>query len=356
MSARAERESEELSAMAAAPVAPASAAAIASAPAPAPVRITLPDLDMKYNGRNGQKWVTLAQRTLKAAYLGKHLTEAPPMEDAYAMDIWDSEEALIMNWMIKNMEEEQKDDYLLVNIVRDLWKEINKSCAEVHKYFRVYDLREQERKLKQGSMSISSYSAKLKAIWRELDLLFPAGDRDHPSYIREVTYRTIQFLMGLNPEYEVLRSQLLHRERFPTLEEAISELQGAESRKTISTKGSGTTTSTTVVHLAKKEGQSNSNSSAAQTTAPQQPKASPKEGNTSDLICGYCRKPGHIKKECRKLAWKEEQVRKGTWNPGQHKKAYLASEGEETQPSGKKEEDADLQKILQMQSEVNKLL
>ena len=84
--------------------------------------------------------------------------------------------------MIKNMEEEQRDDYLLIDCVRDLWQEIKKSCAEMHSDFRVFDLREQER-IKQGSLSISSDAAKLKAIWRELDLLWPTSDKNSPSYL-----------------------------------------------------------------------------------------------------------------------------------------------------------------------------
>ena len=69
-------------------------------------RLALPDLDMKYNGLNDQKWVTLAHRSLKVTYLGEHLTEDAPSEDDPKIETWESKEALIMNWMIKNMEEE----------------------------------------------------------------------------------------------------------------------------------------------------------------------------------------------------------------------------------------------------------
>ena len=123
----------------------------------------------------------------------------------------------------------------------------------MHSDYRVYDLWEQERKLKHRSLTIASYIAKLKAIWRELDLLWPTGDKQSPSCIREVKFRTIKFLMGLNPEYENLKSQLLHRERFPTLSEAVSELQGAESRKKLNTTGETRSTPTAAVHWTKKE-------------------------------------------------------------------------------------------------------
>ena len=98
----------------------ASSSAVRVFDTPVQHRLVLPDLDMKYNGLNGQKWVTLAQRSLKAVYLGKHLTEDAPSKDDPKIEIWESEEALIMNWMIKNMEEEQRDDYLLIDCVHDL--------------------------------------------------------------------------------------------------------------------------------------------------------------------------------------------------------------------------------------------
>ncbi|XP_078441716.1 uncharacterized protein LOC144711607 [Wolffia australiana] len=324
---------------------------------PTQPRLILPDLDIKYNGINGQKWITLVQRSLKAIYLGNHLTEDPPSEDAPKLErvIWESEEAFITNWMIKNMESDQADDYLLIDCVRDLWQEIQRSCAETHSDYRVYDLREQEKALKQGSLSISSYSAKLKAIRRELDLLWPTGDKNSPSYLRETKFRTLTFLMGLNSEYENLRSQLLHRERFPTLVEAISELQGAERRKKLNSKDGVTPTPVSMAHLAKKgEPRSNVNTTATSSTNSQHQKSTPQEGTSSELTCGYCRKPGHLKRDCRKLAWKEEQIRKGTWNPGQHKKAYVASEGEEPSTARKGEDGGEIQKLIQ--SEVKKIL
>ena len=163
---------------------------------PVQKKLVLPDLDMKYNGLNGQKWVSLAQRSLKAAYLGKHLTEDAPSEDDPKIETWESEEALIMNWMIKNMEEEHRDDYLLIDCIHDLKQEIKKFCAEMHSDFQVYDLWEQERTLKQGSLTIASYSTRLKAIWRELDLLWPIGDKQSLSYVWDIKFRTLQFLMG----------------------------------------------------------------------------------------------------------------------------------------------------------------
>ena len=160
--------------------------------------------------------------------------------------------------------------------------------------------------------------------------------------------------MGLNPEYENLQSQLLYRERFPTLAEVISELTNAESRKKVSPKDGEAPTTVSVAHLAKK-GEPQSNSGQAPLQAP---KSATKEGTTSEpVVCTYCKNNGNIKKDCRKLAWKEDMIRKGLWVPRDQKKAYVAKE--EGEPSISRQEPAgkdgsEIQKFIQ--AEMNKLL
>ena len=147
---------------------------------------------------------------------------------------------------------------------------------------------------------------------------------------------------------------MLHRERFPTLAEVISELTNAESRKKVSPKDGEAPTTVSVAHLAKK-GEPRSNSGQAPL---QGPRSATKEGTTSELVvCTYCKNNGHIKKDCRKLAWKEDMIRKGLWVPRDQKKAYVAKE--EGEPSISRQEPAgkdgsEIQKFIQ--AEMNKLL
>ena len=161
--------------------------------------------------------------------------------------------------------------------------------------------------------------------------------------------------MGLNTEYENLKSQLLHRERFPILAEAIFELMGAENRKKLSSKGGETPTPVSIAHLAKK-GDARSNQSSTLPSS-QAPKPTPREGNTSDtMICSYCKNYDHLKKDCQKLAWKEEQIRKDTWISKDQKRAYVASEGGELPTYSIifcENDGSEIQKFIQ--SEMNKI-
>ena len=159
----------------------------------------------------------------------------------------------------------------------------------------------------------------------------------------ETKVRTRSFLMGLNSDYEILRAQLIHREKFPTLEEAISEATSADCRKKIKTPEG--LPSVSVAHAAKKEEPKENVHSSKHVS---------KETNgVKPVVCAYCTKPGHHIKECRKLAWKEDLKKKGLWNLGAKKKAYVASSSNQEEEASKKEE-GDIQKLIA--EEVEKVL
>ena len=103
-------------------------------------RLVIPDLDLKYNGTNGYSWMKLTERSLVVAFMGDHLIDDSIPTDKLRLKIWKAEEAYITNWMARNMEVEQKNQYYLMDIVADICKEIEKSCAEMQNDWRVYDL------------------------------------------------------------------------------------------------------------------------------------------------------------------------------------------------------------------------
>ena len=228
-----------------------------------------------------------------------------------------------------------------MDVVADIWREIRKSCAEMQNDWRVYDLLLQVKFIWQKELSVAPYASQLKAIWREIDQLWPVSIQNTQYWQRETKVRTLAFLMGLNSEYESLRAQLIHREKFPTLEEAISE---ADCRKKIKTPEG--LPSVSVAHAAKKEEPKEKVHSSKHVS---------KETNgTEPVVCAYCTKPRHHIKECRKLAWKEDLKKKGLWNPGAKKKAYVASSSNQEKEASKKEEEGDIQKLKA--EEVEKVL
>ena len=85
--------------------------------------------------------------------------------------------------------------------------------------------------LVQGDMPVAEYVEELQSTWLAIDHFQPIKNPDEwQSTLQNPMFR---FLMGLNPEYELLRNQLLNRERVPTLEEAILSVLDEEKRRKI---------------------------------------------------------------------------------------------------------------------------
>ena len=136
------------------------------------------------------------------------------------------------------------------------------------------------------------------------------------------------FLMDLNSEYENLVSQLIHREKLTNLDEAIGEIVKAESRKGVSVESShGGVSSSSATFISKTPAPSiNSNSTPRiQHQEPSMKNSTPADSYSQDketLVSYYCKKKGHTKDKCHKLAYKLLQQMQ-TQHP---KKAFVAQD------------------------------
>ena len=121
--------------------------------------------------------------------------------------------------------------------------------------------------------------------------------------------------MGLNDIYENVRSQLLHREKLPSLEEAIGAIRQPKSCLRVSSEPQGHNSDA----LLTKKPEIRATSTGNWTSRPSPPSSI--QGVEGDdykdlLFCTYCKKHHHTKENFLKLAWKNQ-------NTG--KKAYATS-------------------------------
>ena len=130
--------------------------------------------------------------------------------------------------------------------------------------------------------------------------------------------------MGLNEAYESVRSQLLHREKLPSLEEAIGAVRQVESRFRVSPEPQVQNSAA----LLTRKPEARLAPSRNWQSRPPQPNATPGtegEDGHDALFCAYCKKRRHTKENCWKLAWKNQ-------NSG--KKAYVSmSQSQPTRPT-----------------------
>ena len=267
--------------------------------------VVLTSIRTKFDGTNGYTWLQHVEMALEGRSLADHLTEEALHPDNSGYKLWRSDESLIRQWMLDNMITEMEDTFLHVKTVKDIWMEIEKNVSKESNDWRIYDLIVQQTQMKQGDLTVMAYAYKLKGIWTEIDHYWPVGDPKSSDRQYTLKQRVFIFLMGLNSEFERLRSQILHREALPDLDQAIGMVIKDEKRFKVSSTGNSS-------------GISMGFSSKRETAPPGKESSGEHNSQESegsqqmqkDLFCVYCKKRNHTKENCRKLAWKEKNKKK----------------------------------------------
>ncbi|XP_043809433.1 uncharacterized protein LOC122722509 [Manihot esculenta] len=207
---------------------------------------------------------------------------------------WDSNNCLVMTWLLNSMQPNISKSYLLIDTAAKIWKALSLTYSKIGNDAQIYDIRNKIHGTKQGEMTISQFYSELCGLWQELDYYqdFQADcTGDTVKFQRMIEKeRVYDFLAGLNNEYDPIRVQVLGRNPFPSLQEAHAHVQQEESRRhamlyTAPVEKAGLTTSLSTP----------------------QPPTSEKD----QLHCDYCGKPRHTKETCWKLHGRPTRGRGG---------------------------------------------
>ena len=132
-----------------------------------------PPPEVKFDGGNMFEWSKMITLTLEGSQLGDHLTEAPVAATDPEFKRWKAAESLTLSWMLRSMTPEMRRDFLYCDSVKELWDDIQRYTEEQTHDWRIYELNVQASQAHQGSDNILQYASRLKAIWREVDYLWP---------------------------------------------------------------------------------------------------------------------------------------------------------------------------------------
>ncbi|XP_078434506.1 uncharacterized protein LOC144705610 [Wolffia australiana] len=293
--------------------------------------LVFPPPEVKFDGGNMFEWSKMITLTLFGFLLGDHLTEDPRSATDPDFKRWKAEESLILGWMLRSMTPEMRCDFLYCNTVKEMWDEIQKYSEEQTHDWRIYELNAMAAQARQGGDNVLQYSSKLKAMWREIDYLWPTKNPQSVEREYILKQRLLTFLMGLNSVYESVRSQILHREKLPSLEDAIGIIRQAESRIRVTPESQPLNSAALLTKKLETKGITGGNwtprSSQSNSTAGPEG-----EDNRDSLFCAYCKRRRHTKETCWKLAWKNQNAAKKAYaSTSQPSGAVVASPGIEVQ-------------------------
>ncbi|KAJ1403370.1 Retrotransposon gag domain [Sesbania bispinosa] len=179
----------------------------------------------RLNGRNYLKWAQLVRTVLKGKGKLSHLTESGPKQEDPKFTTWDEEDSMIMAWLWNSMIPEISDTSMFLISTKEIWDAVEQTYSKAKDVAQVYEVKVKTLVAKQGNKTVTEYVNQLKSLWMELDhyRVIKAKCTEDSALLKEYIEqdRVYDFLVGLNPEFDQVRIQILGKQKSPAVEKAM---------------------------------------------------------------------------------------------------------------------------------------
>ncbi|QHN83700.1 uncharacterized protein DS421_20g706960 [Arachis hypogaea] len=234
------------------------------------VQITI----FRLNGSNYLRWSQSVQMYIrgrgKIGYLTGERSQPNVTDTQY--NVWDTENSMVMTWLVNSMEEDISSNYMYYTTTKELWDSVKEMYSDL------------------GSDNVTKYFHTLKRVWQDLDhfnnykWISAADAKHHQQTVKEG--RIFQFLAGLNVELDEVRDRIIGRAILPSIGEVFAEVRREETRRAV------------MMRKGKTEQTLESN---ALLVAPAALKSSSNQKHPSNLWCDHCNKSRHTRETCWKI-------------------------------------------------------
>ncbi|GJX39143.1 ribonuclease H-like domain-containing protein [Tanacetum coccineum] len=169
------------------------------------------------------------------------------LRDSYAdSDVlyaqWDRCNAMVLTWIMNVVSSDVYIGLVYSKNAADVWKELNETYDKVDGSV-VYNLLQKIRSVKQGGSTVADYYHRLNSLWREFDAITKLPKCVCPVKcscaastelaLHQQLIKLMQFLMGLDDCYQLVRTALLTRDPLPGVKDAYATVSREESHRGI---------------------------------------------------------------------------------------------------------------------------
>ncbi|KAF7824142.1 uncharacterized protein G2W53_022286 [Senna tora] len=154
---------------------------------------------------------------------------------------WKPVDSMVKAWVRNSIEKNLAETFMFCRTSRELWVQIEERYGV--KYGpKFYQLQQELASLKQGNDSVTIYYNKIHRYWDELHRLRPTPrcvcakcicNLNKKLNEIEADTKLVQFLMGLNQTFEVIKSQILALDPLPSANKAFGLVVNVETEKWI---------------------------------------------------------------------------------------------------------------------------
>ncbi|XP_020212421.1 uncharacterized protein LOC109796961 [Cajanus cajan] len=191
----------------------------------------------RLNERNYLKWAQLVRTVLKGKGKLSHLTEYGPKQEDPKFTTWDEEDSMIMAWLWNSMIPEISDTCMFLNSAKEIWDAVEQTYSKAKDAAQVYEVKVKTLAAKQGNKTVTEYANQLKSLWMELDhyRVIKAKCTEDSALLKDYIEqdRVYDFLVGLNPEFDQVRIQILGKQKVPCFNEVVAIVRSEESRRSL---------------------------------------------------------------------------------------------------------------------------
>lgn len=186
----------------------------------------IPLTSVKLNGKNYVYWARSVEVSLRGKGLYTHLQSGKPT-DSTSTSLWDQEDNQIISLMLNSVEPHIGSSCIYLPTAKDIWDHLSHMYSGTGNITRIYEVCKQYFGLEQGAQPVDEYYNQVVAICKEWDMYQPLSTDLQKMGKQRQDVDVVRFLLGLKPEYESVRAQILGSSDLPSLPEVFSHIQRA---------------------------------------------------------------------------------------------------------------------------------
>ncbi|KAM0043325.1 putative RNA-directed DNA polymerase [Helianthus debilis subsp. tardiflorus] len=244
---------------------------------------------------------------------------------------WMRCDAMIKGWLNTAMEKEIRTSVKYATTAREIWVDLRERFGK-ESAPRAYELKQSLTVTRQEGTSVSTYYTKLRTIWDEIQSVLPVprcncdgctcGIGKKLTELRDKE-RLYEFLLGLDPEFGTIRTQILAMQPIPSLGAAYHLVADDEQQRAVSgTKRPTSDAAAFQAHVPIRRDKNQSQNRVKQ-------KDGKRSGTEEIEHCTFCGKDGHNRDGCfKRIGYPEWWPGKGKQDSVKPKAACV--EGEES--------------------------
>ncbi|KAK2966731.1 hypothetical protein RJ640_024398 [Escallonia rubra] len=255
----------------------------------------------KLNGTNYLDWSKTVRIYMRSIDKDDHLSSDPPTDDTKRL--WLREDARLILQIRNSIDSEILGLINHCEFVKELMDYLEFLYSGKGNISRIYDVCRAFYRPEKETKTLTAFFMDFKKTYEELNVLLPFSKDIKVQQAQREQMAAMSFLGALPPEFDTAKSQILSGTDITSLQEVFSRVLRTES--TFSNQQS----SVLVANRGRGSEAGRMNNNRGDRGGGDR---GGHNGGTSEIMCYYCKEPGHTKRYCKKLQNRNQRAQTTT--------------------------------------------